>query len=172
MVLIIIEIMSMGSCILLGPNHSSSVQQNEMYHTTIWCNLFNHAHDEWVRVYCFSGMHPPADPGFPPPRCRKVSDKNGGPGEILHFWTQFVRFGAYFLPTLYGKPLYLFPIKMLSIVFFLIMLSLWKRESQSDLPQHGHKTQQKYLGTYKSKKKNTLFMVDENATSVVLNETS
>ena len=53
-----------------------------------------------------------------PPGCCKVREKNGGPGgsapwrglqggraplprEILHFWTQFVRFGAYFLPTLY-----------------------------------------------------------------------
>ena len=35
--------------------------------------------------------------------------------EILHFWTQFARFGAYFLPTFYWKSLDLFPIK----VFFL-----------------------------------------------------
>ena len=50
----------------------------------------------------------------------------GGPGvargqmrrEILNFWTQFARFGAYFLPTSYWKSLDLFPIKM--FFFFLL----------------------------------------------------
>ena len=37
--------------------------------------------------------------------------------EILNFWTQFARFGAYFLPTSYWKSLDLFPIK---VFFFLL----------------------------------------------------
>ena len=65
--------------------------------------------DDFIKWLPLSG--PPADPGLLPWGGCKVSDKNGGPGEILHFWTQFMRFGAYFLPTLYWKPLYLFPIK-------------------------------------------------------------
>ena len=42
--------------------------------------------------------------------------------EILNFWTQFARFGAYFLPTSYWKSLDLFPIK---VVFF--FFKLWNR---------------------------------------------
>ena len=67
------------------------------------------------------------------------------PWEILHFWTHFMQFGTHLLPTLYWKPLYLFPIKMLNIffvlflflfvclfvgvfvcLFVLIMIDLWK----------------------------------------------
>ena len=44
--------------------------------------------------------------------------------EILHFWAQFARFGAYFLPTLYWKSLDLFPIKML--FFFNYGRTIWK----------------------------------------------
>ena len=40
--------------------------------------------------------------------------------EILNFWTQFVRFGAYFLPTSYWKSLDLFPIK---VIFFFFLLN-------------------------------------------------
>ena len=60
----------------------------------------------------------------------KLSTDHGGPGdraplrglqgssaplrrEILHFWAQFARFGAYLLPTLHWKSLDIFPIKML-----------------------------------------------------------
>ena len=39
--------------------------------------------------------------------------------EILNFWTQFMRFGAYFLPTSYWKFLDLFPIKVVFFLFFL-----------------------------------------------------
>ena len=38
--------------------------------------------------------------------------------EILNFWTQFARFGAYFLPTLYWKSLDLFPVKVFFSFFF------------------------------------------------------
>ena len=38
--------------------------------------------------------------------------------EILNFWTQFMRFGAYFLPTSYWKSLELFPIKVVFFFFF------------------------------------------------------
>ena len=48
------------------------------------------------------------------------------PREILHFWAQFARFGAYFLRTWSWKPLDLFPIKML---FFLIMVGLYENGS-------------------------------------------
>ena len=41
--------------------------------------------------------------------------------EILNFWTQFARFGAYFLPTSYWKSLDLFPIKVFFFFFFWIM---------------------------------------------------
>ena len=51
----------------------------------------------------------------------------GGPGgraplrrEILNFWTQFARFGAYFLPTSYWKSLDLFPIKVFFFFFFFL----------------------------------------------------
>ena len=54
--------------------------------------------------------------GWPPGR---------GPGgraplhrEILNFWTQFARFGAYFLPTSYWKSVDLFPIKVFFFFFF------------------------------------------------------
>ena len=41
--------------------------------------------------------------------------------EILNFWTQFAWFGAYFLPTLYWKSLYLFPIKVLFFFNFFFL---------------------------------------------------
>ena len=44
--------------------------------------------------------------------------------EILNFWTQFARFGAYFLPTSYWKSLDLFPIK----VFFCFCFFLFNYE--------------------------------------------
>ena len=40
--------------------------------------------------------------------------------EILNFWTQFARFGAYFLPTSYWKSLDLFAIKVFFFFFFLL----------------------------------------------------
>ena len=46
------------------------------------------------------------------------------PREILHFWAQFVQFGAYFLPTLYWKYLDLFPMKIL--YFFNYGRTIWK----------------------------------------------
>ena len=59
----------------------------------------------------------------------------GGPGgraplhrEILNFWTQFARFGAYFLPTSYWKYLDLFPIKVFFVFMFVFFpFELWNR---------------------------------------------
>ena len=46
--------------------------------------------------------------------------------EILNFWTQFARFGAYFLPTSYWKSLDLFPIKVFFFFFLNYGIGLYK----------------------------------------------
>ena len=49
--------------------------------------------------------------------------------EILNFWTQFARFGAYFLPTSYWKSLDLFPMKVFFFFFLNYGIGLYKNGS-------------------------------------------
>ena len=101
----------------------------------VFCKIDHCIHIHWCRggSSCWKGGGPNFRPmtgvpgGWPP---------GGGPGgrapwrglqggraplrrKILNFWTQFARFGAYFLPTSYWKSLDLFSIKVFFFFFFL-----------------------------------------------------
>ena len=89
--------------------------------------MFSHLTESWIghrRIQdCF------------PPGCCKVNDQSGGPGgraplprEILHFWTQFAGFGAYFFTNIILKTslsIYNWNVKYCFFVFLFFFLFLF-----------------------------------------------
>ena len=105
---------------------------------------------DWQILIIGTGADPAAEKGGP--NCWPITGVPGGwpPGggagarapwwglqggrsplrrEILNFWTQFARFGAYFLPTSYWKSLDLFPIKVIFFFFLNYGIGLYKNGS-------------------------------------------
>ena len=78
-------------------------------------------------MWRWAGADPAAGKGGGGPNCWPMTGVPGGRAplrrEILNFWTQVARFGAYFSPTSYWKSLDLFPIKAFFFFFFFFFLN-------------------------------------------------